>query len=378
MLDFLLKNHQEFLQKFREYSREGDVFCEAVDDYIKKKEIEMHPLSEKISTTYNTSAEYNGNNFDVTFSDTSNFILAKNQVIEDDGTQKAYVFIFNKIGRTKINCHIVDYKQNQYPIDFLPNGIGSVEHFFSDEKNSIIHELKFGTWELYRDNFKTHNSSILNLFPVVLKKEEPSIEIKFVKDEKNTTIDIKFDSGKSKAENFYVAFQIDRKMSNFLISANKDSLKVKKHISKDLKETVLSLINDSISEWLGQSIDLEKLLYEADSEEIKITYEPFFINPREVYLDLNKIKKEHDSANSPIKTPPFSEESEETKKDSLPSFFQVKIHPTEAELQEIEKCDEGESRIASRSGNVEKKIPDKKIKNPQVRNINQETSWVRL
>ncbi len=54
----------------------------------------------------------------------------------------------------------------------------------------------------------------------------------------------------------------------------------------------------------------KKLLYEADSEEIKITYEPFFIHPQEVYLDLNKIKKEHDSANSPIKTPPFLEKFE--------------------------------------------------------------------
>ena len=54
MIDFLLKKHPEFLKKFREYSREGDVFCEAVDDYIKKKEIEIYPLSEKIQTTYNT------------------------------------------------------------------------------------------------------------------------------------------------------------------------------------------------------------------------------------------------------------------------------------------------------------------------------------
>ena len=86
MIDFLLKKHPEFLKKFREYSREGDVFCEAVDDYIKKKEIEIYPLSEKIQTTYNTSFIYNDNDFDITFSDASNFILAKNKATEDDGS----------------------------------------------------------------------------------------------------------------------------------------------------------------------------------------------------------------------------------------------------------------------------------------------------
>jgi hypothetical protein len=39
MLDFLLKKHPEFLKKFREYSKEDDVFCEAVDNHIEKKEI---------------------------------------------------------------------------------------------------------------------------------------------------------------------------------------------------------------------------------------------------------------------------------------------------------------------------------------------------
>lgn len=365
MIDFLLKKHPEFLKKFREYSREGDVFCESVDDYIKKKGIEIYPLSEKIQTTYNTSAEYNGNDFDVTFSDASNFILAKNKTIEDDGTKKAYVFIFNKIGRTKMNCHIHDYKQNPFPIDFLPNGIGSVEHFFSDEKNSIIHELKFGTWESSSDNFKTHHNSILNLFPVVLKKEEPSIEIKFIQDEKDTTVNIQFNSGKSQADSFYIDFQIDRNKSDFLISSSKDPIKLKKHFSKDLKEAILSLINDSISEWLAQSIDLEKLLYEADSEEIKITYESFFLNPKEACFNLNKIKKEYEPANSPAKTPPFSEESEEIKKDFVPNFVQVKIHPTEEELQEIEKCHGGESRVVSRLAHIEEEFPNPKIQNPQ-------------
>ena len=55
-----------------------------------------------------------------------------------------------------------------------------------------------------------------------------------------------------------------------------------------------------------------------------------------------------------------------------------KPHPSEEELQEIEKCDEGESRIVSRPANIEEKFPNQKAKNPQVRNINQETSWVRL
>ena len=100
MLDFLLAKYPKFLNKFREYSREDDIFCQAVDDYIQKKEIEMHPLSEKIQTTYNTSTTYNGNDFDITFSDASNFILAKNKTIEDDRTNQAHIFIFNKVGRT--------------------------------------------------------------------------------------------------------------------------------------------------------------------------------------------------------------------------------------------------------------------------------------
>ena len=367
MIDFLLKKHPEFLKKFREYSREGDVFCEAVDDYIKKKEIEIYPLSEKIQTTYNTSFIYNDNDFDITFSDASNFILAKNKATEDDGTKKAHIFIFNKIGRTKMNCHILDFKENPFPIDFLPTGIGSVEHFFNDEKNSTIHELKFGTWEPSIDKSKTHFNSILNLFPAVLNKEEPSIEIKFIQDEKNTTIDIQFNSGKSQADNFYIAFQIDRKMSNFLISADKDPIKLKIHITKYLKKTILYLIHDSISEWLSQSIDLKKILYEADSEEVKITYEPLFLPPQEIYQNLNDIKKEHESTNYPTQNPPILKEPEVIKKDSAPNFMQAKVHPKLEELDEIEKCTESESRVR---GN-----PNQKIKNPEAKSV-QMQDWI--
>ena len=317
MLDLLLEKYPKFLNKFREYSREDDVFCEAVDVYIREKEIEMHPLSEEIQTTYNTNASYNGNEFDITFSDASNFILAKNKTTEDDYINQAHIFIFSKVGRTKMNCHIRDYKENPFPIDFLLTGIGLVENFFNEEKNLTVYELKFGTWEPSDAQNTTPLNSILNLFPVVLKKDEPAIEIKFIQDEKNTTIDIQFNSGNFQNENFHLAFRIDKRMSEFLISASGDGEEIKKYMRENHRESTQSLINDSISEWLSQSIDLKKLLYEADSEEIKITYEQ-------------------------IPTP-------------------KKIHLKLEELEKIEKCDQGESRVRSN--------PNQKIKNPEAENL---------
>lgn len=317
MLDFLLKKHPEFLKKFREYSKEEDVFCEAVDNHIKEKEIEMYPLSEEIKTTYGTNFLYNGDDFEITFSDSSNFILAENTKIENDGTKKAHIFIFNKIGRTKMNCHICDFKENPFPLDFIPTGIGAVEHFFCDEEKSIIHELRFGTWERTFDSRQLYSNSILNLFPSVLKIDAPAIEIKFIQDEKNTTVDIQFNSGNFQNENFHLAFRIDKRMSEFLISASGDGEEIKKYIRENHRESTQSLINDSISEWLSQSIDLKKLLYEADSEEIKITYEQ-------------------------IPTP-------------------KKIHLKLEELEKIEKCDQGESRARSN--------PNQKIRNPEAGEI---------
>lgn len=338
MLDLLLEKYPKFLNKFREYSREDDVFCEAVDVYIREKDIEMHPLSEEIQTTYNTNTSYNGNEFDITFSDASNFILAKNKTTEDDHTNQAHIFIFSKVGRTKMNCHIRDYKENPFPIDFLPTGIGLVENFFNEEKNLIVYELKFGTWEPSDAQNTTPLNSILNLFPVVLKKDEPSIVIKFIQNEEDSRIDIQFNSDKSGADNFYIDFRIDKKMSILKISAEMDPIKLKNHASEDLEKTITSLINDSVSEWLSQSIDLENLLSEADSDEIKIIYAPAPHASQKIYRNLNEIKK-----------------------DSGPNFIKAKIHPKLEELDEIEKCTEGESRVRSN--------PNQKIKNPEAENL---------
>ena len=352
MLDFLLAKYPKFLNKFREYSREDDIFCQAVDDYIQKKEIEMHPLSEKIQTTYNTSTTYNGNDFDITFSDASNFILAKNKTIEDDRTNQAHIFIFNKVGRTKMNCHIRDYKENPFPIDFLPTGIGLVEHFFNEEEDLIIYELKFGTWEQSDAENKTSLNSILNLFPAVLKEDAPSIEIKFVQDKNNTTIDIQFNSGESKADNFYINFRIDEEIPNLLISTEIDPKQLNNHVVKYLNNIILSLVKDSISNWLSQSIDLNTLLQKDYRYGININYKSPFLAPQEVYPNLDEVKN-HGAINYPTETPPI--------------LIQAKIHPKLEELDEIEKCAEGESRLRSN--------PNQKIKNPEAKNV-EIKSWI--
>ena len=110
--------------------------------------------------------------------------------------------------------------------------------------------------------------------------------------------------------------------------------------------------------WLSGEIDIKNILSEADSDEIKITYEI-----------LSDKSCDH---------PQSQEDMTSEFHARLYSKIPRKPHPSEEELQEIEKCDEGESRIVSRPANIEKKFPNQKAKNPQVRNINQETSWVRL
>ncbi len=362
MLDFLLKNQPEFLKKFREYSQENFVFYKVVEDYIKEEGITTTPFSDKISTTHIFDKTHNDNVFEITFSDNLNFIMAKNKIVEEDGTCKAYILIDNQSGSTKMNCHVNNYSKNPFPIDFTLEGVGSVEHFFLNEDFSKIHEIKFGTWRFPNEE-EFRSGRILNLFPAILRKDQPSIEIEFSQAKDNVAFQIQFNSGNSREEesqisDFNICFSIDKTRSDYLISAYRNPVELRSYMIANLKDATQKLINDSISKWLSGEIDIKNILSEADSDEIKITYE--ILSDK----SCDHLQSQEDM------TSEFHAR--------LCSKIPRKPHPTEEELQEIEKCDEGESRLISRPANIEKKFPNQKAKNPQIRNINQETSWVRL
>lgn len=363
MLDFLLKNQPEFLKKFREYSQENFVFYKVVEDYIKETGITTTPFSDKISTTHIFDKTHNDNVFEITFSDNLNFIMAKNKIVEEDGTCKAYILIDNQSGSTKMNCHVNNYSKNPFPIDFTLEGVGSVEHFFLNEDFSKIHEIKFGTWRFPDEAEEFRSGRILNLFPAILREDQPSIEIRFSQAKDNVAFQIQFNSGNSREEesqisDFNICFSIDKTRSDYLISAYRNPVELRSYMIANLKDATQKLINDSISKWLSGEIDIKNILSEADSDEIKITYE--ILSDK----SCDHLQSQEDM------TSEFHAR--------LCSKIPRKPHPTEEELQEIEKCDEGESRLISRPANIEKKFPNQKAKNPQVRNINQETSWVRL
>ena len=357
MLDFLLKNQPEFLQKFRQYSKESFVFLEAVNDYIEEEKIIKTDLSNEIALTYLFDKTFGEEDFKITFSDNLNFILAKNKLIEEDGTCKAYIFINNAIGSTKMNCHVIDYNKNSFPIDFTLEGIGSVEHFFLNKGLLEIHELKFGTWCPPNQAEEFRNGRILNLFPAILNKDEPSIEIRFSKSEENMVFQFQFNSGKPKEEgaqrdDFNIAFTINKQRSDFLISSYKDPTELRSYMIADIKNSTQSLIYDSVSNWLSRSIDIKNILSEADSEEIKITYE---ILPEKFLDQLQEAMiSELLSQAVVLENLPFKADIKESKIPRDP-------HPAEEELQEIEKCDEGESRARSN--------PNQKIKNPEAKNV---------
>lgn len=364
MLDFLLKNQSEFLKKFREYSQENFVFNKVVEGYIKEEGITTTIFSDKISKTHIFDKTHNDNVFEITFSDNLNFIMAKNKIIKEDGTRKAYILIDNQCGSTKMNCHVNNYSKNPFPIDFTLEGIGSVEHFFLNEDFSKIHEIKFGTWCFPCDAEEFRSGRILNLFPAILRKDQPSIEIRFSQAKDNLAFQIQFNSGHSREEDgkisdFNICFSIDKTRSDYLISAYRNPAELRSYMIANIKDATQKLINDSISKWLSGEIDIKNILSEADSNEIKITYE----------ILSDKSCDDHQSQ---------EDITSEFYARAVDSKIPRKPHPTEEELQEIEKCDEGESRLISRPANIEKKFPNQKAKNPQIKNINQETSWLRL
>jgi hypothetical protein len=360
MFDFLLKNQPEFLQKFREYSKEEDAFHQAVENYIKEEKITMNPFSERLESTYYFEKTFNGDDFEINFSDNSNFILAKNKKAEEDQTHKAHIFIYSDTGSTKMNCHINSYDKNSYPIDFILEGVGVVEHFFLNEENLKIHELKFGTWQFSTDAEDRPQDKILNLFPATLREDEPSIEIKFTQEDENTLIKIQYNCDKFPEDKFNISFYIDKKKSNLVIFAQKDSEGLKSYAMKNIGEAIQALVNDSVSEYLSQEIDLKKLLFKADSDEIEIDYE-FLPEIHDIKMHLEQ--------------PEFS--FRKASQDQTHAILH-QIHPTEKELQKLEESGRVGSAIATRLAEIKDKNPNQKIKNPQVQNTKKETSWIRL
>ena len=362
MLDFLLKNQPEFLKKFREYSQENFVFYKVVEDYIKEAGITTTPFSDKISTIHIFDKTHNDNVFEITFSDNLNFIMAKNKIVEEDGTCKAYILIDNQSGSTKMNCHVNNYSKNPFPIDFTLEGVGSVEHFFLNKDFSKIHEIKFGTWRFPDEAEEFRSGRILNLFPALLREDQPSIEIRFSQAKDNVAFQIQFNSGNSREEesqisDFNICFSIDKTKSDYLISAHRNPAELRSYMIANLKDATQKLINDSISKWLSGEIDIKNILSEDDRGEIKITYK--ILSDK----SCDHLQSQEDM------TSEFHAR--------LYSKIPRKPHPTEEELQEIEKCDEGESRLISRPANIEKKFPNQKAKNPQIENIKKEVSWIR-
>ena len=309
MLDLLLENQPEFLEKFREYSKECFVLKDIVADFMMTNEIPQKSLDDEIITAKTFQTRCGGNDFELTFSDNLNIIIGKNIESKKDNTLKAQILFNNKVGSTKMNCHITDYQENSFPVNFTLEGIGTVEHFFLNEDNSKIHEMKFGTW-CFPSESEIAENKILNLFPAILQKNLPSIEIEFSQEKENIIIHFKYNSGKLRDgefdnEDFEIGLKINKKKSEIFISAYKYTDELKSLIREDVKDTMQKMLFDSISEWLSQEVNLGEILEKTDCDQVQITY-----------LNLSK------------KTP--------------------KIHPTEKEIQEIEKCDEGESRIVSR------------------------------
>lgn len=360
MLDFLLKNQPEFLQKFREYLKEEDVFNEAVIDYIKEKEIEMNSFSNSLEATYYFDKTYNGKDFGVTFSDNSNFILAKNKKIEDDKTYKAYIFIYSDTGSTRMNCHVNNYSKNLFPLDFTLEGIGCVEHFFLNETEAKIHEFKFGTWRLPHPAEESSENKILCLFPAILREDQPSIEIKFSQEDDNIVIQMLYNSGESPKNKFNICFQIDKKKSDFFISTSKNPAELESHVTANLRGSIQQLVSDSLSEWVSHNINLEELLFRANSTQPVINYaillEDFVVKtePKQSKNHLHKVSP--DQAHVLLHT----------------------IHPAEKELREMEKSGKVEAGFTTRLAHFEQQAPNQKTKNPQAKNVTKEDWWVRL
>jgi hypothetical protein len=310
MFNFLLKNYPQFLADLQKTFKEGDVFQELIGDYIEEKQLKILPITDEATSTYSTFFKYDDGEYFTTFSNNLNFILAKNIKSTEHGNNKAYAYILNVAGKSKMNCFITDFEKNKHPLNFIPSGIGSIEHFFNDDEDIIIHEITFGTWKLSPKAESDHDK-VLNIFPIVLDKNQPSMKISSVKNYKGTSFKIKFESGLGKEDNFDIDIFIDNQDIKMIIDVQKPSVEMEQFLKSDGQNSVSELIDGCISDWLSQSIDKSKL-----------------------YEDLEG------------KTAGIILRGKITQLPAVPDAI-LKPHPTIAELSLIEEVSEGESRERS-------------------------------
>ena len=315
MFNFLLKNSPEFLEKLRENFREDDAFRELVDDYIEEKQLEITPITDEATSTYSTFFEYEGDKYFTTFSNNLNFILAKNIKATDHVGNKAFVYISSSAGKSKINCSIANYEKNKHPLNFIPSGIGSIEHFFSDDEDSIIHEITFGTWKLSA-NADSDQEKVLNIFPIALDRSQPSMKISYVQNSEGASFSIKFESESAKEDNFDIDIVINDNDMKIIIDIKKPSAEIEQFLKGDGKSSVSELIDSCISEWLTQSIDKTKFC-----ENLQGKVAGIIIKGKSYNGSITQLLTVSD---------PLS-----------------KTHPTIDELSLIEKTSEGESRERS-------------------------------
>jgi hypothetical protein len=329
MLDILLQNHPQFLAKIRATFKEGDVFQGLVADYIDENDIKTFPITEETSSTFTTNFKYQGDEYVTSFSDNLNLITAKNINPLEDDSCKAYIYIFNKIGNSKMNCHVANFDEINHQINFIPRGIGSIEHFFCNEGNSIVHQISFGTWRSFRDD-ETHEQKLLNIFPVTLDENYPSLKVSYVEKDNIKSFSIIFNSGHSKDEDFTIDIVIREDVLKLIIDSKKFTDELKILFKKNIQSTVMDLLEDCISDWLSQSLNRDELYESLKDKMINISIGdpslsrllPTDIDPQN-FLSLLSL---------PQKIAPE---------------VSLRPHPSIEELEEIEKTSEGESRIRS-------------------------------
>jgi len=334
MFDILLQNHDEFHESFRKNLKESDVFQEYVQDYIKEKDLSILPETEKLTNIHSKIFKYNGDEYFTTFGNNLGFIIAKNTTQDHSGTNKLYAHISNQSGRSRLNCNALDFEGNVQPFNFVPIGLGSIEKLLQDDEQ-ITHEISFGSWQLSEQ--KSGEGKVLNFFPICLDESKPFIKINFVKKAEESTISINFNSGILKDENFNISINIvDNEMSEGKLNDDKIIIfvdtknfvnEIKLLTEKNHMQAMQMLLDDSISDWLFQSLESCKFIKNLDYETIAI-----FVNPppalRAEFME-NLSKKLFKLPNK------------------KPQDFSLKPHLSIEELTEIENGSDGESRQRS-------------------------------
>jgi hypothetical protein len=329
MLDILLQNHPGFLAKIRTTFKEGDVFPGLVDYYIDENDIKTLPIATDSDATFSTNFNYNGDEYETTFSNNLNFIIAKSINPAEDNYRKAYIYIFNHIGSSKMNCYVVDYDDVNCPTNYIPQGMGSIEYSFCNSENSIVHQISYGTWRKFKDD-EAHEQKLLNIFPVTLDENYPSIKINFVEKDNVKNFSIIFNSGHSRDEDFTIDICIDNEFIKLNIESKKFVDELKLLFLKNIHSNVIDLFEDCISDWLSQSFNRDEF-YESLKDKIAHISISDTSRFRLLPLDI-------DSLNFPSLLPlPQRIEQE----------VSLKPHPSIEELDEIEKTHDGESRVRS-------------------------------